>query len=96
VASEIAFKGDIEPEGRLQAESHGGDIELRLPARLGAAYHLVSFGGQLVNELVPASAVRAGAHKGEWVFTTGAGRATVDVRTFKGRIVLKLRGEPPH
>ena len=96
VASEIAFKGDIEPDGRLQAETHGGDVELRLPARLGAAYHLVSYGGQLTNELVPPSAVRPGPHKGEWTFTTGDGRATVDVRTFKGRIILKERAEPPH
>lgn len=95
VASEIAFKGDLEPDGRLQAETHGGDVELRLPARLGAAYHLVSFGGQLINELVPPSAVRPGPHKGEWTFRTGDGRATVDVRTFKGRVALKLRGEPP-
>lgn len=95
-ASEIAFKGDIEPEGRLQAETHGGDVELRLPARLGAAYHLVSFGGQLINDLVPPSAIHPGPHKGEWTFTTGDGRATVDVRTFKGKIALKLRGEPVH
>lgn len=96
VASEIAFKGDITPEGRLTAETHDGDVELRLPARLGAGYHLVSYAGQLTNELVPPAAVRPGAHKGEWSFTTGDGRATVDVRTFKGRIALKLRGEPPH
>ncbi len=96
VASEIAFKGDIEPDGRLHAETHGGDVELRLPARLGASYRLVSFGGQLINELVPPSAVRPGPHKGEWTFTTGDGRATVEVRTFKGRIALKVRGEPAH
>lgn len=96
VASEIAFKGDITPEGRLQAETHDGDVELRLPAHLGASYHLVSFAGQLTNELVPPAALRPGAHKGEWSFTMGDGRATVDVRTFKGRLTLKLRGEPPH
>jgi hypothetical protein len=96
VASEIAFKGDLEPEGRLEAETHGGDVELRLPARLGAAYHLVSFGGALVNELVPPSAIHAGPHKGEWTFTTGDGRASVDVRTFKGRVSLKVRGDPQH
>ncbi|MEO8140090.1 MAG: hypothetical protein ABI742_10605 [Gemmatimonadota bacterium] len=95
VASEIAFKGDLEPEGRLEAETHGGDVELRLPPRLGAAYHLVSYGGALINELVPASAVHPGPHKGEWTFTTGDGRATVDVRTFKGRVTLKVRGDPP-
>ncbi len=94
VASEIAFKGDLDPEGRLEAATHGGDIELRLPKRLGAAYHLVSYGGGVLNELVPPSALRAGPNKGEWTFVTGDGRASVDVRTFKGRVTLKVRGEP--
>lgn len=93
VSSEIAFKGDLDPEGRLDAETHGGDVELRLPVRLGAAFHLVSYGGGLVNELVPGSAVRQGPGRGEWTFRTGNGRATVEVRTFKGTVTLKVRGE---
>ncbi|HXW97180.1 MAG TPA: DUF4097 family beta strand repeat-containing protein [Gemmatimonadales bacterium] len=95
VSSEIAFKGTLEPEGSLDAETHGGDVELRLPATLGAAFHLVSYGGGLVNEMVPASVVRKGPGKGEWTFQTGDGRATVEVRTFKGTVTLKVRGEPP-
>ena len=93
VASEVAFKGDFEPDGRLWAETHGGDIELRLPVRLGAAFHLVSYGGGVLNELVPPTSLRPGPGRGEWTFQTGDGRATVDVRTFKGRVVLKVRGE---
>jgi hypothetical protein len=94
VSSEIAFKGDIDPEGRLSAETHGGDVELRLPVRLGALFHLVSYGGGVVNELVPPTTLRKGPGKGEWTFRTGDGRATVDVRTFKGTVTLKVRGEP--
>ncbi len=93
VSSEIAFKGDLQQDGKLIAETHGGDVELRLPVRLGAAYHLVSYGGGLVNDLVPASEVRAGPGKGEWTFRTGDGRATVEVRTFKGMVTLRVRGE---
>jgi hypothetical protein len=92
VSSEIAFKGGLLPDGRLEAETHGGDIELRLPPALGAAYHLVSYGGGLRNELVPASAVRQGSRKGEYSIRTGDGRAVVDVRTFKGTVTLKARG----
>ncbi|HTS88098.1 MAG TPA: DUF4097 family beta strand repeat-containing protein [Gemmatimonadales bacterium] len=95
VSSEIAFKGDLTREGRLEAETHGGDVELRLPVRLQAAYHLLSYGGGVVNQLVPPSVVRRGQGKGEWSFQTGDGRATVMVRTFKGTITLKVRGEPP-
>jgi hypothetical protein len=94
VSSEIAFKGDLDPEGRLNAETHGGDVELRLPVRLGASFHLVSYGGGVVNELVPPPALRKGPGKGEWTIRTGDGRAAVDVRTFKGTVTLKVRGEP--
>lgn len=93
VSSEIAFKGDLIPEGHLSAETHGGDVELRLPAALGAKYQLVSYGKGFINEVVPPSQVRHGTQKGEWSFATGSGRASVDVRTFKGTITLKARHE---
>lgn len=92
VSSEIAFKGGLVPDGRIQAETHAGDIELRLPPALGVSYHLLSYGGGLHNELVPDSAVRKGPGKGEYRVTTGDGRATVDVRTFKGTVSIKARG----
>jgi hypothetical protein len=95
VSSEIAFKGGLVRDGRLEAETHGGDIELRLPPALGADYHLVSYGNGLRNELVPADQVHQGPQKGEYRIRTGDGRAVVDVRTFKGTVTLKVRGEPP-
>ena len=92
VSSEIAFKGGLVPDGRLQAETHAGDIELRLPPALGVSYHMVSYGGGLHNELVPERAVHRGPNKGEYSVKTGDGRATVDVRTFKGTVNIKARG----
>jgi hypothetical protein len=93
VSSEIAFKGDLLPDGRLAAETHGGDVELRLPASLGARWHLVSYGKGFINEVVPPSQVNKGVQKGEWNFQTGNAQAAVDVRTFKGTITLKPRHE---
>ncbi len=93
VSSEIAFKGGLLRDGRLQAETHAGDIELRLPPGLGVSYHMVSFGGGLRNELVPDRSVRRGPGKGDYRVTTGDGRAVVDVRTFKGSVTIKARGE---
>ena len=93
-SGEIAFKGDLVPDGVLRAETHGGEIELRMPRHLGARWHLVSFGAGINNQLVPADAVKAGPGRGEWHFTTGDGRASVDVRTFKGSVTLIPRFEP--
>jgi hypothetical protein len=92
VSSEIAFKGGLVTDGRLEAQTHAGDIELRLPPALGVSYHMVSYGGGLHNELVPPGAVHRGPNKGEYSVTTGNGRAVVDVRTFKGAVTIKARG----
>lgn len=93
VSSEIAFKGALVPDGKLSARTHSGDVELRLPASLGARWDLVSYGKGFINEVVDASKVIKGAQKGEWHFRTGDGQASVDVRTFKGVITLKPRHE---
>ncbi len=92
VSSEIGFKGGLTRDGRIEAETHGGDIELRLPPALQATYHLVSYGRGLQNELFPADAIRPGPNKGEFSVKTGDGRAVVQVRTFKGIVTLKARG----
>ncbi len=92
VSGEIAFKGDLDPEGVLRAETHGGDIELRLPPALPASFDIVAYGGGLVNELVPHDLPKPGARKGEWQFATGSGGASVMVLTFKGKVVLKPKG----
>jgi hypothetical protein len=91
VSGEIAFKGDLDPEGVLEAESHSGNIELRLPEHLGATYSLTAYSGELHTEF---ETVTARPQKGEWRFAVGDGRAQVTVRTFKGRVDLKKRFEP--
>ena len=91
VSGEIAFKGDLEPEGVLEAESHSGNIELRLPEHLGATYSLTAYSGELHTEF---ETVTARPTKGEWRFAVGDGRARVTVQTFKGRVDLKKRFEP--
>jgi hypothetical protein len=87
----ISFKGDLHADGRLVAETHGGDVDLRLSPRLEATWLLVNWGGILDNQLVPATVVRPVGKKGEWRFITGRGTARVEVRTFKGTILLQPR-----
>lgn len=91
VSAEIAFKGALLPEGRLQAETHGGSVDLRLPPSLAATWALTSYAGLLDNQLLPEAVIKPGAGRGEWQFITGGGQALVQVRTFKGTIRLTPR-----
>jgi hypothetical protein len=88
VSGEIAFKGDLDADGALEAESHSGNIELRLPENLGATYSLSGYGGQLSTEF---QGIQPAPTKGEWRFVVGSGQASVTVRTFKGRVELKKK-----
>jgi DUF4097 and DUF4098 domain-containing protein YvlB len=88
VSGEIAFKGDLDPDGSLEAESHSGDIELRLPERLGATYDLAAYSGPVSSEF---QNLGAPVRKGEWRLVVGDGRAHVAVRTFKGKVEVKKR-----
>lgn len=90
VSAEIAFKGALLPEGRLHAETHAGDVDLRLPPTLAATWQLVSYVGLLDNQLVSPSLIKGGK-RGEWRFITGNGQARVEVRTFKGTVRLSAR-----
>lgn len=91
VSAEIAFKGTLLPEGRLQAETHGGNVDLRLPPSLAATWSLTSYAGPLDNQLLPGTVIKEGTRRGEWRFVTGSGQALVEVRTFKGTIRLTPR-----
>jgi len=91
VSGEIAFKGALLPEGRLLAETHAGNVDLRLPPTLAATWSLTSYAGPLDNQLIPAAQVKPGTKRGEWRFVTGSGQARVEVRTFKGTVRLTPR-----
>jgi hypothetical protein len=91
LSGEIAFKGDLEPGGSLEAETHSGNVELRLPTTLGADFDINSYGGEIRNELTKRGTVPSPGKNGEWHFTLGNGSARVMVRTFKGMVVLKPR-----
>jgi len=91
VSAEIAFKGALLADGWLQAETHAGNVDLRLPPSLAATWQLISYAGLLDNQLVPASLIKEGPRQGEWRFVTGNGQARVEVRTFKGTVRLTPR-----
>lgn len=91
VSAEIAFKGALVADGWLQAETHAGNVDLRLPPSLAATWQLTAYAGLLDNQLVPASLIKPSSRRGEWRFVTGNGQARVEVRTFKGTVRLTPR-----
>ena len=88
ISGEIAFKGDLVPDGVLDADTHSGNVELRLPPGLGVEYDVNTYGGTVRNEI---TRDRPNA-KGALHFSVGDGRASVVVRTFKGTVELEQRG----
>lgn len=92
VDGELRFVGDIPARAALDFVTHGGGVELLLPSSVSAAFRMQSYEGDLVNEFgVPVSSVRSKIKGSEHTFTLGRGAATIDVRTFRGRVVVRSR-----
>ncbi len=89
VAGSIYFKGRL-TDGTLDIESHSGNVEVLLPADLGAEFELESFSGRIENAFGPAARRSDRYEPGVSVeFSTGSGSADVSIETFSGNIVLK-------
>jgi hypothetical protein len=86
LSGDISFKGPLVPGGRLEAQSHSGDIDLRLSPALGATYELDAYGGRIEDDLRPGG---PRSLQGSARFVVGDGRASIIVRSFKGTIVLR-------
>jgi DUF4097 and DUF4098 domain-containing protein YvlB len=85
VSGEIAWKGAIERGGTLDAQTHSGNIELRLPPALGADLELSAPAGGITSEFTLKGKPGAG---GTLRTTMGDGGAAITARTFRGRISL--------
>jgi DUF4097 and DUF4098 domain-containing protein YvlB len=71
--------------GPLSVNSHGGDVELRLPSGVGANVSVTSFRGRLTNE-VGAQVRRESGRDRELV--VGGGGPSVSISTFSGHVKL--------
>ena len=86
LSGNVSFKGPLVPGGRLEAQSHSGDIDLRLSPALGATYELDAYGGRIEDDLRPGGPRTL---QGSARFVVGDGKASIIVRSFKGTIVLR-------
>jgi DUF4097 and DUF4098 domain-containing protein YvlB len=90
VSGEIAWKGAIERGGTLDAQTHSGDIELRLPPAIGADLELSAPAGGISSEFTLRGKPGAG---GTLRTSIGDGGAAITARTFRGRISLVKQPE---
>jgi hypothetical protein len=90
VSGEIAWKGAIERGGILDAQTHSGNIELRLPPALGADLELSAPAGNIASEFkLPGKPGPSGTLR----TSIGDGGAAITARTFRGRISLLKQPE---
>jgi hypothetical protein len=96
VAGDILYDGSVPGAGSLDFDSHGGTIEMRLPAQTAADFDISADASGLLFDPVFAAALgpakRAGqAKRLEASFSTGAGAipARITIRSFKGKVILR-------
>jgi hypothetical protein len=92
VDGEIRFVGRLLPRTTLSLVTHAGAVEFLLPASTSAAFRVATWEGGLVSEFKAVVRTTRSKIKGsEQSFTLGSGSAQVDVRTFRGRVVVRSR-----
>jgi hypothetical protein len=92
VDGELRFVGQLRRGSMLDFVTHGGAVELLLPAATDAEFRVSTFEGGLHNEFRTPVRTTASKIKGsEHGFTLGQGGARINVRTFRGRIVVRSR-----
>jgi hypothetical protein len=90
VTGDLRFEGSVDRGGALTFETHGGAVDLSLPASVSATFEVSTFHGRITNQLTRAAArpSRAGAAT-TLSFEAGVGGAEITVRSFKGDVMLR-------
>ena len=84
ITGPVTFEGTVIRGGTLSIETHDGMVDVTVPRDQLADFDLTTFGGSVTNALTGGGSV---VPKGKPIhFSSGAGGATVTVRTFKGNV----------
>jgi DUF4097 and DUF4098 domain-containing protein YvlB len=92
-SGDIVFDGTIDAAGRYELETHSGDVDLTLPATVGATLILSTYSGGIESDFeltLPAGGV--GADGKRFTFTLGRGGARITATSFSGDINIRSRG----
>ena len=89
VTGDITFRGEVERGADMRFDTHGGAVDITLPAR-GADLELTTIAGTIVNSASSARPLTGRYGRGaELTTSVGEGGASVSVRTFKGSITVR-------
>jgi DUF4097 and DUF4098 domain-containing protein YvlB len=89
VSGRVRFRGDLERGGIYNLNSHSGNVELNLPARVAADFEVTTFSGNIQNAFGPDGERTSRYGPGrELRFTAGGGGARVVAKTFSGNVRL--------
>ncbi len=92
VKGDIVFEGDLAKGSSVTFKNHSGDVELRLPAGVGAEFTVTTWEGALTSDFdVPAAAAGEGKDGKRRTFTVGKGLASVEIQSFGGEVRLRRR-----
>ena len=92
VTGAFTFRGGLATDGALTVETHSGAVDLQFPTDFAAEFDLTTYKGTIAASFPAAGSPRPENGGLALRFTSGAGRAGVTVRTFKGAIVLHGKG----
>ena len=92
VTGDISFTGDLSRGTSSAFESHSGRVELTLPRTVSADFDVSTFGGPIENRLTKTRPKTS--EKGRTrtlAFSAGDGGAEVQVRNFKGPVIIRAQ-----
>jgi hypothetical protein len=86
------FDGELKAGATLNVETVGGAVELRLPEKSSADFHVATFSGEVRNDLGPAAQPKSRwTSEKELTFSVGSGSAHVKVETLSGSVEIRKR-----
>ena len=90
VTGNISFSGRLDRSGAFDFDTHSGNVDLAIPATIGASFSVVTIAGSITNNLSKNSPIPGRFGRGaELTMDTSGGGAKVSVRTFKGPVTLR-------
>jgi hypothetical protein len=95
-SGDVSFDGAIDGGGRYELESHSGDVEVTLPAGVGATLTVSTYSGGIESDfpltLQPGG---TGSQGRSFTFMLGRGGARITAESFSGDINIRSRGAAP-